>query len=104
MLNVGMYVLFIIILTIILIIINFITYKRIINKEKRRAFECGFDQKGRSRVQFCMKFFLVGVIFLIFDVEVRLILPLPYSQSYVIIFLLLLVVGLTFEWYYGGLE
>ena len=79
-------------------------YKRNLDKEKNRTFECGFDPSGNSRLQFCMKFFLVGVIFLIFDVEVGLILPLPYRQPYIVLFIIVLVGGLTYEWYYGGLE
>ena len=51
-----------------------------------------------------MKFFLVGVIFLIFDVEVRLLTPLPYAQSFLLFFIVLLIIGLVYEWYYGGLE
>ena len=81
-----------------------INYKVIIDKEKNRTFECGFDPTGDTRLRFCMKFFLVGVIFLIFDVEVGLILPLPYSQSFIVLFILILIAGLGYEWYYGGLE
>lgn len=51
-----------------------------------------------------MKFFLIGVIFLIFDVEVSLLIPIPFRQLFVLLFLLLLLVGLLYEWYYGGLD
>jgi len=44
-----------------------------------------------------MKFFLVGVIFLIFDVEVRLLTPLPYAQSFLLFFIVLLIIGLVYE-------
>ena len=74
-----------------------ISYKSTFNKEKSRPFERGFDPSGSSRLRFCMKFFLVGVIFLIFDVEVSLIMPLPYSRTFVLLFLFLLVIGLVYE-------
>ena len=81
-----------------------VTYKTNPNKEKSRPFERGFDPAGNTRLQFCIKFFLVGVIFLIFDVEVRLIIPLPFSQEFILLFVILLTLGLIYEWYYGGLE
>lgn len=74
------------------------------DKEKAGPFECGFSSKGDSRLQFCMKFFLVGVIFLVFDVEVTLVLPLPYRHLSMVIFLFVLLLGLLFEWNYGGLD
>ena len=74
-----------------------VTYKTRSNKEKNRPFERGFDPSGRTRVQFCMKFFLVGVIFLIFDVEVRLVIPLPYSQEFILLFVVVLMIGLIYE-------
>lgn len=51
-----------------------------------------------------MKFFLVGVIFLVFDVEICLVLPLPFSHLFVLLFFIILILGLLYEWYYGGLE
>ena len=87
-----------------LLIITIIRYKTISNKEKQRPFECGFDPTGIRRIVFCMKFFLIGVIFLIFDVEVALLLPLPYGQTFLLLFLIILFIGLSYEWFYGGLE
>ena len=87
-----------------LIVILRMSYKTRYNSEKQSPFECGFDPSGKRRIQFCMKFFLIGVIFLIFDVEVALLLPLPYGQANLILFIVILIIGLTYEWYYGGLE
>lgn len=104
MFNVMWYVGSLIILLLILLLAYNLNYKSNHDKEKNRTFECGFDPSGNTRLQFCIKFFLVGVIFLIFDVEVGLILPLPFRQPYIVLFIIVLVGGLTYEWYYGGLE
>ena len=74
-----------------------------IDKEKRSPYECGLDPSGHQ-LPFCVKFFLVGVIFLVFDVEISLLLPLPFSSVYLLIFITILLLGLLYEWFYGGLE
>ena len=74
------------------------------DKEKGSPFECGFDPSGIRRLPFCIKFFLVRIIFLVFDVEVTLILPLIYANAQVTTFLGVLVAGLLYEWRYGGLH
>ena len=104
MFNIVIYAVVSIIVCIAILFLITITYKSSIRREKNRPFERGFEPTGGSRLQFCMKFFLVGVIFLIFDVEVRLILPLPFSQTYVLLFFIVLLAGLAYEWFYGGLD
>ena len=81
-----------------------VTYKAGGDKEKGSPFECGFDPSGIRRLPFCMKFFLVRIIFLVFDVEVTLILPLIYANARVTTFLAMLLGGLLYEWSYGGLH
>jgi NADH-ubiquinone oxidoreductase chain 3 len=61
---------FIILLTIIL------SKKSFYDREKNSPFECGFDPKSSSRLPFSLRFFLIAIIFLIFDVEIVLIFPL----------------------------
>lgn len=79
-------------------------YKAGGDKEKRSPFECGFDPAGIRRLPFCIKFFLVRIIFLVFDVEVTLILPILYAGAQVTAFLAVLIVGVLYEWGYGGLH
>lgn len=72
--------------------------------EKGSPFECGFDSSGVCRVPFCIKFFLICIIFLVFDVEVSLVFPIIYRIYQVLSFLIILLGGLVFEWAYGGLN
>lgn len=88
----------------------FLSKKSFFDREKLSAFECGFDQKSSSRVPFSLQFFLVTIIFLIFDVEIVLILPSIINifnnriLSWIlinIIFILILIIGILHEWKQG---
>nr|ASY98432.1 NADH dehydrogenase subunit 3 [Hestiasula hoffmanni] len=106
----------IIILTISMIVMmltNFLSKKNIEDREKNSPFECGFDPISSSRLPFSLRFFLIAIIFLIFDVEIALILPMTIimlkSNIMVwmitsILFLLILTIGLYHEWNQGSLE
>ena len=83
------------------------------DREKRSPFECGFDPLDSSRTPFSIRFFLITIIFLIFDVEIALILPivLIFKNSNIIIwtftaliFILILLIGLYHEWKQGALN
>nr|YP_009475570.1 NADH dehydrogenase subunit 3 [Alasmidonta heterodon]AVK79273.1 NADH dehydrogenase subunit 3 [Alasmidonta heterodon] len=83
-------------------------------REKPSPFECGFDPMGSSRVPFSLRFFLLAVIFVVFDVEIVLLFPVVmvigsswmWLSSYLalLVFLLLLFVGAVHEWHEGSLE
>nr|AND97074.1 NADH dehydrogenase subunit 3 [Tethya sp. XMU02001079] len=82
------------------------------DSEKVSVYECGFDPFGSSRVPFSVKFFLVGILFLIFDLEISFLFPwcVVYNQIgllgfwVVYLFLVILTIGLVYEWAKGGLE
>ena len=83
------------------------------DREKNSPFECGFDPRSSARLPFSVRFFLLAVIFLIFDVEIALLLPLPFvavkryrivALISVIIFLFVLAIGLVHEWREGSLD
>jgi len=91
----------------ILIILNYyISKKESTEREKPSSFECGFDPIRSARLPFSLQFFLITVIFLIFDVEITLILPIYQTSlsinifsliSLFIIFTLILIAGLYLE-------
>nr|YP_009685862.1 NADH dehydrogenase subunit 3 [Aphyosemion gabunense]QDV92590.1 NADH dehydrogenase subunit 3 [Aphyosemion gabunense] len=81
--------------------------------EKTSPYECGFDPLGSARLPFSMRFFLVAILFLLFDLEIALLLPLPWgdhlpnpllSFTWASLVLILLTLGLVYEWLQGGLE
>nr|YP_009316495.1 NADH dehydrogenase subunit 3 [Gymnocypris potanini]AOV83539.1 NADH dehydrogenase subunit 3 [Gymnocypris potanini] len=81
--------------------------------EKLSPYECGFDPLGSARLPFSLRFFLVAILFLLFDLEIALLLPLPWGDQlddptetffWVTAVLILLTLGLIYEWAQGGLE
>nr|YP_009351293.1 NADH dehydrogenase subunit 3 [Macrotermes gilvus]AQP28020.1 NADH dehydrogenase subunit 3 [Macrotermes sp. PHI4]AQP29129.1 NADH dehydrogenase subunit 3 [Macrotermes gilvus]AQP30198.1 NADH dehydrogenase subunit 3 [Macrotermes gilvus] len=99
--------------TAIMILTTLISKKNNEDREKSSPFECGFDPKNSARLPFSSRFFLIAVIFMIFDVEIALLLPMPVTmttsnmKSWMIIsiaFLLILIIGLYHEWNQGSLE
>nr|WRO39417.1 NADH dehydrogenase subunit 3 [Pseudois nayaur] len=81
--------------------------------EKTSPYECGFDPMGSARLPFSMKFFLVAITFLLFDLEIALLLPLPWASqttnlntmlTMALLLIFLLAVSLAYEWTQKGLE
>nr|YP_008815710.1 NADH dehydrogenase subunit 3 [Epinephelus bleekeri]AGZ13105.1 NADH dehydrogenase subunit 3 [Epinephelus bleekeri] len=81
--------------------------------EKLSPYECGFDPLGTARLPFSLRFFLVAILFLLFDLEIALLLPLPWGDQlaspaltflWASIVLILLTLGLIYEWLQGGLD
>lgn len=81
--------------------------------EKLSPYECGFDPLGSARLPFSLRFFLVAILFLLFDLEIALLLPLPWGDQiaypltaffWASSVLVLLTLGLAYEWLQGGLE
>nr|BCO16549.1 NADH dehydrogenase subunit 3 [Nephrurus amyae] len=83
------------------------------NMEKLSPYECGFDPLGSARLPFSLRFFLIAILFLLFDLEIALLLPIPWAANsntpettmfLISTMILLLLLGLTYEWSQGGLE
>nr|YP_010702028.1 NADH dehydrogenase subunit 3 [Trixa longipennis]WCL18816.1 NADH dehydrogenase subunit 3 [Trixa longipennis] len=97
----------------VMLIASIFSKKSYIDREKLSPFECGFDPKTSSRIPFSIRFFLITIIFLIFDVEIALILPMILIMKISnimtwtitsLIFILILLLGLYHEWNQGMLN
>nr|AER41352.1 NADH dehydrogenase subunit III [Euphonia rufiventris] len=100
-------------LSMLLTALNFWLAQMNPDSEKLSPYECGFDPLGSARLPFSIRFFLVAILFLLFDLEIALLLPLPWALqlesptttlAWASILLFLLTLGLVYEWIQGGLE
>lgn len=100
------------VLSLVIIGLSFILTEKNSYKNKVSAYECGFETINYPSYPFSIKFFVVGIIFLIFDLEIIYIIPWSYCSSIITlscqltieIFMIFIVIGLIYEWIKGGLE
>nr|YP_010626083.1 NADH dehydrogenase subunit 3 [Fibla maclachlani]WBK02894.1 NADH dehydrogenase subunit 3 [Fibla maclachlani] len=113
LLNMIMITIFIFIALLMMIICSIISKKTFMDREKNSPFECGFDPMNSARIPFSMHFFLIAMIFLIFDVEMTLIFPLIMVFNLTILknwifinlfFMFILLLGIYHEWNQGALN
>nr|BAO52178.1 NADH dehydrogenase subunit 3 [Megacopta cribraria] len=90
-----------------------VSMKTIIDREKMSPFECGFDPMKSARTPFSIQFFLLAVLFLIFDIEIAIVLPIIITMKWAMTskwiititgIIILLTLGLYHEWKNGMLE
>ncbi|MCH9754228.1 MAG: NADH-quinone oxidoreductase subunit A [Alphaproteobacteria bacterium] len=82
------------------------------DKDKLSPYECGFQEFGDSRSRFDVRFYLVAILFIIFDIEVIFLFPWAlvlksigvYGFVSMMLFLFILIVGFIYEWKKGALE
>lgn len=85
-------------------------YKNIFRMEMMSSYECGFDPRSMARLVFSYRFFLISILFIIFDVEISLMVSVPFfiinrmGLLIFLIFMFVLIVGLLYEYYYGSLD
>nr|BAV71751.1 NADH dehydrogenase subunit 3 [Acanthocobitis sp. Puma Loach] len=100
-------------LSLVLAVVSFWLPQMNPDAEKLSPYECGFDPLGSARLPFSLRFFLVAILFLLFDLEIALLLPLPWGDQldspagtffWAMAVLILLTLGLIYEWIQGGLE
>nr|YP_010338914.1 NADH dehydrogenase subunit 3 [Dixoniella grisea]UNJ18986.1 NADH dehydrogenase subunit 3 [Dixoniella grisea] len=99
-------------LAILIFILSYLLVPQNIDYQKISSYECGFNPFEDSRVQFSVKFYLIAILFLIFDLEVSLLFPWSLcvnqlskvSFYYIILFLIVLTLGFVYEWYKGALD
>ncbi|AIL65943.1 NAD(P)H-quinone oxidoreductase subunit 3 [Rickettsiales bacterium Ac37b] len=106
---------FLIVAAVLSVIIVVIPHLLAVNKpdaNKLSAYECGFDAFSDARKKFDVRFYLVAIIFIIFDLEIAFLFPWAISLGKIgifgfwsmIIFLVMLTIGFIYEWKKGALE
>jgi len=96
----------------ILFALSYLLNKQTHEKELVSHYECGFIPFDNARKQFNIKFYLIAILFLIFDLEIVFLFPFMLVVKFVSLisfivlfyFLFLLTLGFYFEWIYKGLE
>ena len=111
-LNIFVYLCFSSVLSLLISSLAFVTAVRKPDPEKLSAYECGFDPFDSARTQFDIHFYLVAILFIIFDLEVSFLFPWAVTLDKItfmgfwtmIVFLLILTIGFVYEWWKGALE
>ena len=94
------------------IVMNFLFSPKNPDPEKLSAYECGFEPFSDSRMEFDVRFYLVAILFIIFDLEIAFLFPWAISLGNIgilgfvsmMIFLFILTVGFVYEWKKGALD
>ena len=94
------------------IVLNFLFSPKNPDPEKLSAYECGFEAFGDSRMEFDVRFYLVAILFIIFDLEIAFLFPWAISLGNLgplgfwsmMIFLFILTIGFVYEWKKGALD
>ena len=100
------------ILTLLLFSIAFFLSPKQLSFEKSSSYECGFEPFGSGHLIFNIQFFIVGILFMIFDLELAYIFPWIFNLGSLSIFcyflmsffLILLIIGFVYEWKKGALD
>jgi NADH-quinone oxidoreductase subunit A len=96
----------------IIVVASFIAARQRPDSEKLSAYECGFDPFEDARGRFDVRFYLVAILFIIFDLEVAFLFPWAVALGDIglfgfwsmIVFLAVLTIGFVYEWKKGALE
>ena len=99
--------------TLVFIAAWFLATRTLYDREKSSPFECGFDPNHTARIPFSIRFFLLAIIFIVFDIEIVLLIPIPILSNITntsaiisgrLLFLIILILGLLHEWNEGSLD
>lgn len=107
-----LFLIFASLLSLIIFFLSFFLVSQKANQEKVSAYECGFNPFDDARATFDIRFYLIAILFLIFDLEISFLFPwsiilgkLPHLGSWtMIVFLFVLTIGFIYEWFKGALE
>nr|YP_010463207.1 NADH dehydrogenase subunit 3 [Capodemus sinuatus]UUJ37731.1 NADH dehydrogenase subunit 3 [Capodemus sinuatus] len=101
------------VISMLMFMLTMMSKTSIVDREKMSPFECGFDPMTKARLPFSIQFFLIAILFLIFDIEVAIILPMIITMKTsnmlmwtltMILFIMILIMGLYHEWNNNMLE
>jgi NADH-quinone oxidoreductase subunit A len=99
-------------LALVIVLASFVLARQRPNSEKLSPYECGFEPFADARSKFDVRFYLVAILFIIFDLEVAFLFPWAVALGKIgvfgfwsmIVFLAVLTVGFIYEWKKGALE
>ena len=102
----------VLVIAIILFLFSYLSVTKNYDLEKISPYECGFEPFSDTRSMFEVRYYLVAILFIIFDLEVVFLFPFAVVLGYldifgfltVMLFLLLLTIGFIYEWMKGALE
>jgi NADH-quinone oxidoreductase subunit A len=99
-------------LALVILVASLVLARQNPDSEKLSPYECGFEPFADARSKFDVRFYLVAILFIIFDLEVAFLFPWAVSLSHIglfgffsmIVFLAVLTIGFIYEWRKGALE
>ena len=99
-------------LALLIVLASLIIARQKPDSEKLSAYECGFEPFEDARIRFDVRFYLVAILFIIFDLEVAFLFPWAVSLGDIglfgfwsmVVFLSILTIGFVYEWRKGALE
>ena len=106
------FIIFSTVLSAILIFLSYTIAPKLNYFEKNSSYECGFEPFGNARNSFNIQFYIIGILFIIFDLEIAFLLPWSillgnlgiFSFWIMIFFLIILIIGFIYEWKKGALN
>jgi NADH-quinone oxidoreductase subunit A len=110
--NILVFFIFSLLLSAIIILLSYLLASQQSDNEKLSAYECGFTPFDDARNKFDVKFYVVAILFIVFDLEVSLLFPWVAAVDTistvaywsVFVFLVILTIGFIYEWIKGALD
>jgi NADH:ubiquinone oxidoreductase subunit 3 (subunit A) len=99
-------------LALVLVLVPLVFAPQKINEQKLSVYECGFDPFESARIKFDIQFYILAILFIVFDIELIYLLPWVllvnqlgfFAFNTVIIFLIIIILGFYYEWIKNALD
>ena len=110
--NIAIFFVLAFIISLILALLPRLLAKHKYQKDKLSPYECGFEPEGPAGIKFDVRFYLVAILFIVFDIEVAYLIPWAVTLGKIgwvgfcsmMFFIVLLIIGFIYEWKKGALE